>query len=196
MNDSISKKAIVLTYKVQRIVEVDLLDFTLTNDEIEDKIDKIISDNAPDFCDILDSDYEWYGECREPKAKGCEPIPTENCWVEIDGREWATNGWCVVSRETPALESEEYIPAWSPATPELAIKIRELLIVKSRMRQRHLGYFSQRFASIARIPEIEVYGDALSPGYCWVGDRLIAIIMPTQVRSLGLQSEYLTFNQQ
>lgn len=195
MNNINSKRTIVLTYKVQKIITVEIADFTLTNEELEAELDRLLSENAPDFSDILDSDYEWFGDNREPRTKGCEPIPPAGCWVEIDGREWATNGWCIVSREAPAIEDDYCIPAWHLATSELQAKIREAIVCKNKMRQRHPGYFSQRFVNFARIPQIEVYGDKFSSGYCWVGDRLIAIIMPLGDAKWGFNSEYFTFNQ-
>lgn len=193
MNTQNSKRTLVLTYKVQKTVEVEIADFTLTNDEIESKMNSILSKNAPDDGEILDSDYEWFGDDCEPKPKGCESIPPDNCWVEIDGRGWATNGWCLVSSDAPVIENDGLIPAWHPANAELKIAIKNL-ISGNKMRQRHLGYFHRRFAIIAQIPGIEVYGDKLSPGYCWVGDRLIAIVMPTKVNESGYESEYFTFN--
>jgi hypothetical protein len=73
-------------YKVEKTIKVDdIPDFTLSKNKIEQRMDALLQVHAPEGCDILDSDYHYSGESREPLPIGCEPLPTKEHWVDVDG---------------------------------------------------------------------------------------------------------------
>jgi hypothetical protein len=177
---------IVLTYTVQKVVSIDdIPDFTLSKNEIESKIYELQLNNEPEGFEVTECDYSYPGQSREPLAKGCEPLPTENCWVDLDGiGKIATNGWALVTPDCPSVNEGNCSNEWYPVE-----KAQKTLISffneNSCGDQLHPGYFHQRFLPLKSIPDLKVYGEnAKDPGFCYVENKLIAVIMPTVVRHL------------
>ena len=172
---------IILSYKIQKTVSIDLKDFTLTKIEIENKIDALFVAHAPEGFDILDSDYYCFD--REPLPIGCEPLPPNDCWIDIDGfGKLATNGWAIVTSECPPINSDNIWNAWQSGE-KTKKALEEFLTDNALSDKQHQGYFHKRFLPLAEIPGIKIYGKGdLDPGFCYVDDRLIAIIMPTHIR--------------
>jgi hypothetical protein len=178
---------ITLTYTVQKIVSVDdISDFTLSKNEIENKIYELQVIHEPEGFEVLDSDYSYSGKLKKPVPKGCEPLPTENCWVDIDGiGKIATNGWALVTVDCPSINEGNDENEWYSAE-----KVEKILIAffneNSCGNQLHSGYFHQRFLPLKSIPNLKVYGEnTKDPGFCYVENKLIAVIMPTAVQDLN-----------
>lgn len=173
---------ITLSYKIQRIVSIeDIPDGKFTVEEIEERIDRVLEENAPDDFDILDGDFEYFGDCKEPLPLNCDLLPPEGCWVEVDGIEWATNGWCFVTRECPPINEWNYSQPWYTAE-RLGNGAKEYFASNKSPEKNnfHKGFFHKRFLPLKNQLFV-VLGEGMeSPGYCYLDNRLVAIIMPTR----------------
>jgi hypothetical protein len=180
-------RSLKLTYTVEKTVEIDIEDFTLTAIEIENQIEQILTANAPEgFDDLTDWDCDWE-YCSPPIPQYCQPFPPSDCWFEVDGCEWATNGHCVVNKATPNINDGNNSNPWSVASDDVRDTVAKL-IAENTSRTIHEGVFSSRFAALAQLPNLEVFGESkYSPAYCWRGDRLIAILMPMRLDKSSLK---------
>jgi hypothetical protein len=169
----------VLTYTIQKIVSfASIENYTLKPVEIETAIDKLMSDNAPEDGDILDCDYSWFGNSQEPIPKGCEPEPTDDCWVNVNGVKWATNSWCIVTNECPPINNKNIWNIWHRAD-EVSKALPDFFLKHQPSNIKHTGFFDKRFLPLKNIPNMRVYGARIDdPGFCFVDNQLIAVIMP------------------
>jgi hypothetical protein len=172
---------ITLTYTVQKTVLIeDIPHYTLTKDEIDRRICNLLILHAPDGYEGVGSDHS-FDNGEEPITKGCEPKPLQ--WFDIDGfGELATNSVAIVSRHCPAINNRKVYNEWKYGE-HMQAAISNIFNENSCGENLHPGYFHQRFAAIKNIPGIKVYGEqGTDPGFCYVEDRFIAVIMPTQIR--------------
>lgn len=185
---------IVLSYTIQKIVSIDIPDYTLSNIEIDNKIDELFKYHAPEDFNILESDYTWFGDSREPLPLGREPLPTEDHWTEVDGfGKLATNGWAIVTPECPPINDKNISNDWKPSK-EIRQALVEFFKANPLSSNLHKGYFNNRFLPLKEIPNLRVYGDKpCDPGFCYVGDLFVAVIMPVVVRQDSEMSELFQF---
>jgi hypothetical protein len=177
---------ITLTYTVQKTVSIeDIPHYTLTKDELDTKIDRLLTLHAPDDHEGVDSGYSFDND-EDPMPKGCEPTPTYERWVEIDGiGKIATNEWALVTQDYPPINGKNSCKAWAPAE-KVSKVLTDFFNENSCSDSRHCGYFHQRFAPLKDIPFLKVYGTKpTDPGFCYVENKLIAVIMPIQVQDLS-----------
>jgi hypothetical protein len=197
---STKKMDITLTFTVQKTISIDNIpDYVFTSNEIENKIDELMVEHCPkDFDEVLESDYYWSGASSCPHPKGCEPIPNEKCWVEIDGQRWATNGIASVTPDCPPINDCNYLQPWYENDGKLEKALRENLFDKFKLPSKlHQGYFAEQFLPLKSVGNLSVYGDGIhDPAWCYVGEKLIAVLMPVQVRNKDEIEfrEYFKFN--
>jgi hypothetical protein len=189
---------VVLMYKVQKTIEIENIpDFTLEKSSINQRMDTLLETYAPKDCEILDSDYHYSGESREPLPIGCEPLPTDNHWVDVDGfGKMATNGWAIVTPECPSINEGNSSMAWRSAS-SISKSIPEFIAQNPLSSKLHTGYFHERFLPLKSIPGLKVYGDDPNDvGHCYKGDQLIAIIMPIAKPDEFTRKNYFQFGDQ
>jgi hypothetical protein len=183
------QRTICLTYEIQKIVEIDIPDNSFSIIEIENKIDSLFSENAPENCEILESDYSYFG-CESPIPKGCGLTPDDDCWVNIDGQDWATNGWCAVTKKCPPVNDGNVLNPWIKAS-EVKEDLTTFVQTISPSQRKHSGYFYRRSLPLQEIG-CAVYGDSpTSPGLCFFEDTLIAIVMPVRLSDKNANADEL-----
>ena len=170
------------TIRVTRIVEfeLDIPDFTLSNDEIS----KLVESKIDDYIDeVYDEDWEFEGPA--PKTTEQQPEPPEHCWITVGNERWASNGHIAIAESCPIRPA--ITRGWLQATPGLLETINTRLLTDDwRNMPPHTGIFDSDLAGGFRsLANLKAVGkDAKSPAYLVHGDKLIAIVMPKHRRSL------------
>lgn len=173
---------IAFEYTVKKEISIKhIADYTLTRAEIETEIERLHIEHCPKDYKILESSWSFECDNREPFARGCELNPPTNCWIDINEIQWATNGLCTVTPECPAINSNNNFEPWLSGFHAQS-SVTMLLNTEQHNNILHTGIFDKRFLSLKEIPNLQVFGEGvLYPGYCYVENQLIAIIMPTEM---------------
>ena len=170
------KKRLLVTHTIKKEVEieVDLIDFSLTAEQIDAHLTDVIES-------VKDKEFEWKTteniECEwldEPMLK--VQIPDE--YYYPFGDTWfATNGFSCFAKDSPIVFDLNR-PFFSP-TSRIVESIKYLLDVDFRSLPLHYGYFQKEVEAFKQLPNLEVRGDdSRKAGYFISNKKLIAVIMP------------------
>jgi hypothetical protein len=168
-----AKLKIIYTVEVTR--EVDIDDETLTRDEIQSAVHKILGDVIPE--NIQGSDWQWE---ERPIPKGSTSSPPPDWYQNTPFGRAATNGHCILFERSPIAAKTE--PDWiDPEAPP--INIGKSISIEFQTLPLHYGLFSKDFSKFARIEGLEVRGEGPeSLGYLILNGELVACLMPVKVR--------------
>jgi hypothetical protein len=166
---------IKIIYTVEVVHKVDIADETLTRDDIEKVVCKILRDVIPG--NATESDWQWE---KRPIPKGSRDRPPMDWYQETAFGRAATNGHCVLFERSPIAAKTERDWIDPKALP---INIGKQINNGFHALPLHHGLFSKAFSRFAKIEGLEVRGEGPELlGYLILDGQLIACLMPVKLR--------------
>lgn len=131
------------------------------------------------------SDDEFTDPCYYcwEKKNDYSIAPEDRHWFIVNGREWASDGVVLISRDCPPINGGPTRGPWVMlGTPHQDEAIANLFNADAPLNY-HKGWFRDDFSVLKSLEGLVVLGEhAESPAYCLVGGDLIAIIMPVRIQ--------------
>ena len=189
------KRSIMVEWTCLEQVEVDIADGALTDEEIEDAVDKAARGILPGGGDCCDN-WEWKWLGKEPTAKGETANPPDDYWFEAAGYTVATNGYALITKDCPVEFVNDSV--WRKVN-EAPAEIIGLLSVDFASLPLHHGWFRNAFAGFKGyrvVGKTPVLGDCMGCAGYVLDDagKFIALLMPTELRDDRDYSGYFQFN--
>jgi hypothetical protein len=176
------KRHLTLTYTVTESIEVDIPDGVCTSQEIDEIVEKAAQPYLSISRGLDEWDVEWEG--KEPIAKGEQPLPLPENWMEVCGRRVATNGTIVILEGCPVEFGNN--GTWLESSPKLIAQLEPML--RASAIGPHKGHFRnvfEGFKGCAAMATDLAYSsrseeEQLSISIAQIFDKgkLIALIMP------------------
>jgi hypothetical protein len=189
------KRRIMVKWICSKQIEVDIADGALTDEEIEDAVDKAARHILPGGGNCRDNwEYEWMG--KEPTAKGETANPPDDYWFDAAGYTVATNGYALITKDCPAKFVNDSI--WRKVV-EPTTQIIDLLSVDFASLPPHRGWFRNAFEGFKGyrvVGKTPVPGDSMGCAGYVLDDagKFIALLMPASLDGIRDPSAYFQFN--
>lgn len=178
------KRTIEITYRMTLHESVNVADYELTEDELDELATKVFENSSLPY-DAEDVDWEWQSY---PKAKDLAQRPPEDYWFETSYGVAATNNYLLVFKSFPFPKDFKIDNKWRDPQnfdPEKVPK------EDFDSLPYHCGWFRESFKPIKEIPGIVVKGRSeIDPGFAILNDKLIAILMPLDCKIQKLEGRF------